>query len=73
MTNVLSASLPSFRGLTNDDERRPEFWIGQIRTLTIIDHHDHRFSERFATRYNMLARNFLATANLVGALYWIKL
>jgi transposase len=28
---------------------------------------------RIATRYDKLARNFLAAANLVGALYWIKL
>ena len=28
---------------------------------------------RIATRYDKLARNFLATAELVGALYWIKL
>ncbi len=28
---------------------------------------------RIATRYDKLARNFLATAALVGALYWIKL
>jgi hypothetical protein len=28
---------------------------------------------RFATRYDKLARNFLAATTLVGALYWIKL
>ena len=28
---------------------------------------------RIATRYDKLARNFLATTTLVGALYWIKL
>mgnify|MGYP003498021363 CR=1 FL=1 len=28
---------------------------------------------RIATRYDKLARNFLATTNLVGSLYWIKL
>jgi transposase len=28
---------------------------------------------RVATRYDKLARNFLAAATLVGALYWIKL
>ena len=28
---------------------------------------------RIATRYDKLARNFLAATNLVGALYWIKL
>ena len=28
---------------------------------------------RIATRYDKLARNFLAAAALVGALYWIKL
>jgi hypothetical protein len=28
---------------------------------------------RIATRYGKLARNFLAAATLVGALYWIKL
>jgi len=28
---------------------------------------------RIATRYDKLARNFLAAADLVGALYWIKL
>jgi len=28
---------------------------------------------RIATRYDKLARNFLAAASLVGALYWIKL
>ena len=28
---------------------------------------------RLATRYDKLARNFLAAAALVGALYWIKL
>ena len=28
---------------------------------------------RIATRYDKLARNFLATVELVGALYWIKL
>ncbi len=28
---------------------------------------------RIATRYDKLARNFLAAATLVGALYWIKL
>jgi transposase len=28
---------------------------------------------RIATRYDKLARNFLAAANLVGALYWITL
>ena len=28
---------------------------------------------RIATRYDKLARNFLATALLVGALYWVKL
>ena len=28
---------------------------------------------RIATRYDKLARNFLAAAVLVGALYWIKL
>jgi transposase len=28
---------------------------------------------RIATRYDKLARNFLAAAHLVGALYWIKL
>ena len=28
---------------------------------------------RIATRYDKLARNFLATATIVGALYWIKL
>jgi transposase len=28
---------------------------------------------RIATRYGKLARNFLAAAALVGALYWIKL
>jgi transposase len=28
---------------------------------------------RIATRYDKLARNFLAGVNLAGALYWIKL
>lgn len=28
---------------------------------------------RIATRYDKLARNFLASAALIGALYWIKL
>jgi transposase len=28
---------------------------------------------RIATRYDKLARNFLATAALVGALYWLRL
>ena len=28
---------------------------------------------RIATRYDKLARNFLAAADLVGTLYWIKL
>jgi transposase len=28
---------------------------------------------RIATSYDKLARNFLAAATLVGALYWIKL
>ncbi|MGE3993256.1 IS5 family transposase [Pseudorhodoplanes sp.] len=28
---------------------------------------------RIATRYDKLARNFLAATNLVGSLYWIKL
>ena len=28
---------------------------------------------RLATRYDKLARNFLAAADLVGTLYWIKL
>lgn len=28
---------------------------------------------RIATRYDKLARNFLAAVNLVGALYWIRL
>ena len=28
---------------------------------------------RIATRYDKLARNFLAAAELVGALYWVKL
>lgn len=28
---------------------------------------------RIATRYDKLARNFLASATLIGALYWIKL
>ena len=28
---------------------------------------------RIATRYDKLARNFLAAAQLVGALFWIKL
>jgi len=28
---------------------------------------------RIATRYDKLARNFLAATNLVGALYWIEL
>jgi len=28
---------------------------------------------RIATRFDKLARNFLAAAQLVGALYWIKL
>jgi transposase len=28
---------------------------------------------RIATRYDKLARNFLAATALVGALYWIKL
>jgi transposase len=28
---------------------------------------------RIATRYDKLARNFLAAADLVGALYWVKL
>jgi putative transposase len=28
---------------------------------------------RIATRYDKLARNYLAAANLVGALYWVKL
>jgi transposase len=28
---------------------------------------------RIATRYDKLARNFLAAAALIGALYWIKL
>ena len=28
---------------------------------------------RIATRYDKLARNFLAAADLVGSLYWIKL
>ena len=28
---------------------------------------------RIATRYDKLARNFLAAADIVGALYWIKL
>lgn len=28
---------------------------------------------RIATRYDKLARNFLAAVNLVSALYWIKL
>ena len=28
---------------------------------------------RIATRYDKLARNFLAAATLVGVLYWIKL
>jgi transposase len=28
---------------------------------------------RIATRYDKLARNFLAVTNLVGSLYWIKL
>lgn len=28
---------------------------------------------RIATRYDKLARNYLAAAALVGALYWIKL
>jgi transposase len=28
---------------------------------------------RIATRYDKLARNYLAAATLVGALYWIKL
>jgi transposase len=28
---------------------------------------------RIATRYDKLARNFLAANHLVGALYWIKL
>ena len=28
---------------------------------------------RVATRYDKLARNFLAAATLVGALYWLKL
>jgi transposase len=28
---------------------------------------------RIATRYDKLARNFLAAASLIGALYWIKL
>jgi transposase len=28
---------------------------------------------RIATRYDKLARNFLAAAMLTGALYWIKL
>ena len=28
---------------------------------------------RIATRYDKLARNFLAATTLVGALYWIKL
>ena len=28
---------------------------------------------RIATRYDKLARNFLAAANLIGTLYWIKL
>jgi transposase len=28
---------------------------------------------RIATRYDKLARNFLAGVNLVGALYWIRL
>jgi transposase len=28
---------------------------------------------RIATRFDKLARNFLASANLVGALYWIRL
>ena len=28
---------------------------------------------RIATRYDKLARNFLAAATLIGALYWIKL
>jgi len=28
---------------------------------------------RIATRYDKLARNFLAANNLVGALYWIRL
>ena len=30
-------------------------------------------SRRIATRYDKLARNFLAAAAIVGALYWIKL
>jgi putative transposase len=29
--------------------------------------------QRIATRYDKLARNFLAAATLIGALYWIKL
>ena len=28
---------------------------------------------RIATRYDKLARNFLAANNLVGALYWVRL
>jgi hypothetical protein len=28
---------------------------------------------RIATRYDKLARNFLAAATLIGALFWIKL
>ena len=28
---------------------------------------------RIATRYDKLARNYLAATTLVGALYWIKL
>ncbi|MGO8867067.1 MAG: IS5/IS1182 family transposase, partial [Alphaproteobacteria bacterium] len=28
---------------------------------------------RIATRYDKLARNFLAAAQLVAALYWIKI
>ena len=32
-----------------------------------------RIRRRIATRYDKLARNFLAATALVGALYWIRL
>ena len=56
-------------GAKAGDRRQPR------RSLHKIENYFCRIKDwrRIATRYDKLARNFLAAAALVGALYWIKL
>ena len=46
------------------------FYRRRHKIEKLLPHQDWR---RIATRYDKLARNYLAATTLVGALYWIKL